>query len=150
MVVHLKDCSNSTPLDLPAALMENEQNNILANACYPPVTSSKTAVGVCHTDHPRPPCHIDKQDQYADRKTGVYAARQMQLGCDKHARDHGDAGEDGYIVRPVQLEAEPVEDQSNTENPMLDPNVNMWMDQGFLLWHGSSSRWGRCPIWMLF
>ena len=26
---------------------------------------------------------------------------------------------------------EPTEDQSNTEDPMLDPNVNAWMDEGF-------------------
>ena len=60
MVVHLKDCPNSTPLDLLAALMENKQN---ANAHYPPATSSKTTAGGCHTDHPRVPRHMDKQDQ---------------------------------------------------------------------------------------
>ena len=98
MVVHLKDCPNSTPLDLFAALMENEQNNLLANAHYPPATSSKTAAGVCHTDHPRPPRHMDKQDHYADRKTGEYTACQIQLGHDKHARDCGNAGKDGYVT----------------------------------------------------
>ena len=41
MVVHLKDRPNSTPLDLLAALMENEQNNMLANSHYPPATSGK-------------------------------------------------------------------------------------------------------------
>ena len=41
MVVHLKDHPNSTPLDLIAALMENEQNDILANIFYPLATSSK-------------------------------------------------------------------------------------------------------------
>ena len=131
MVVHLKDRPNSTPLDLLAALMENEQNDILANARYPPATSLKTAAGVHHADPPRPSCHMDKQDRYADRKTAGYAACQMQLGCDKHARDHGDVGEDRYVIHPVQLEAEPAEDQSDTENPILDPNVNAWMDQGF-------------------
>ena len=35
MVVHLKDHPNSTPLDLLAALLENEQNDILVNARYP-------------------------------------------------------------------------------------------------------------------
>ena len=80
MVVHLKDCPNSTPLDLLAALMENEQNDALANACYPPATSTKTTAGVCHADHPRAPRHMDKQDRYADRKTGGYAVHQMQLG----------------------------------------------------------------------
>ena len=73
MVVHLKDRPNSTPLDLLAALMENEQNDALANARYPPATSVKTITGVCHTDHFRAPCHMDKQDQYADRKMGGYA-----------------------------------------------------------------------------
>ena len=64
MVVHLKDCPNSTPLDLLAALTENEQNDALANACYPPATSAKTTAGVHHTD----------------RKAGGYATRLMQLG----------------------------------------------------------------------
>ena len=76
MVVHLKDC----PLDLLAALMENEQNDALANARYPPATSTKATAGVCHTDHSRAQCHMDKQDRYADRKAGGYVARQMQLG----------------------------------------------------------------------
>ena len=62
MVVHLKDRPNSTPLDLMAALMENEQNDALANAHYPPATSTKTTAGVHHTDHSRAPCHMDKQD----------------------------------------------------------------------------------------
>ena len=35
MVVHLKDRPNSTPLDLLVALMENEQNDALANLCKP-------------------------------------------------------------------------------------------------------------------
>ena len=72
MVVHLKDRPNSTPLDLLTALMENEQNDALANARYPPATSAKTATGACHTDHSRAPCHMDKQDRYANRKTGGY------------------------------------------------------------------------------
>ena len=55
----------------------------------------------------------------------------MQFGQDEHARDPGDAGEEGYIIYPVQLDVEPVDDQSNTESPMLDPNVTAWMDQGF-------------------
>ena len=80
MVVHLKDCPNSTPLDLLVALMENEQNDALANAHYPPATSSKMTAGARHTDHPRAPHHVDKQDQYADQKTGGYAVCQMQLG----------------------------------------------------------------------
>ena len=51
MVVYLKDRPNSTPLDLLVALMENEQNNALANARYPPATSAKTTAGAHHTDH---------------------------------------------------------------------------------------------------
>ena len=131
MVVHLKDHPNSTPLDLLVALIENEQNDALANARYPPATSAKTTVGVCHTDHSRAPCHMDKQDRYADRKAGGYVACQMQLGRDEHPRDHGNAGEDRYVIRPVQLDTEPMDDQSDTESPMLDPNVTAWMDQGF-------------------
>ena len=111
--------------------MENEQNDALANARYPPATSTKTTAGVRHTDHSRAPHHLDKQDWYADRKVGGYATCQMQLGWDEHPRDCGDAGEDGYVIRPVQLDAEPVDNQSNTESPILDPNVTAWMDQGF-------------------
>ena len=105
MVVHLKDHPNFTPLDLLAALMENEQNDTLANAHYPPATSSKMTAGGCHTDHPRAPRHMDKQDWYADQKPGGYAVHQMQLGRDELARDCGDAVEDGYVVCPVQLRA---------------------------------------------
>ena len=47
MVVHLKDHPNSTPLDLLVALMENEQNDMLANTHYPLATSSKTAAVLC-------------------------------------------------------------------------------------------------------
>ena len=73
----------------------------------------------------------------------------MQLGRDEHARDHGDAGEDGYVICPVQLVAEPVEDQSDTESPMLDPNVNVWMDQGFYCGmvqaaDGADAQFGHC------
>ena len=80
MVVHLKDCPNSTPLDLLAALMENEQNDVLAHARYPPATSAKTTTGVHHTDHSRALRHIKKQDRYVDRKAGGYTTRRMQLG----------------------------------------------------------------------
>ena len=52
MVVHLKDDLNSTPVDLLAALMENEQNDILTNTRYPAATSSKMSGGAHHTDHP--------------------------------------------------------------------------------------------------
>ena len=68
MVVYLKDHPNSTPLDLLVALIENEQNDAFANTHYPPATSSKMTTGVCHTDHPRAPRHMDKQDRYADGK----------------------------------------------------------------------------------
>ena len=60
--------------------MENEQNDALAYAHYPPATSTKTTAGACHTDHSRAPRHMDKQDRYADRKAGGYTTRQMQLG----------------------------------------------------------------------
>ena len=91
MVVHLKDHPNSTLLDLLVALVENEQNDALANARYPPATSSKTTAAVHHTDHPRVPSHMDKQDWYTDRKTGGYAVRQMQLARDELVRDRGNA-----------------------------------------------------------
>ena len=55
----------------------------------------------------------------------------MQLGQDEHPRDHGDVSKDGYVIHPVQLDAEPMDIQSDTEDPMLDPNVCAWMDQGF-------------------
>ena len=83
-VAHLKDRPNSTPLDLLAALMENKQNNILAQACYPPATSSKLGGGTCHADQPRSGYQMDKQDQYSDCKAGGYAICQMQLGWEEH------------------------------------------------------------------
>ena len=55
----------------------------------------------------------------------------MQVGWEEHGRDHADAEEDGYVICPVQLGAEPMENQSDMEDPMLDPNVNAWMDEGF-------------------
>ena len=60
--------------------MDNEQNDTLANARYRTATSAKTTAGVHHTDHSRAQHHMDKQDQYADRKAGGYVAHQMQLG----------------------------------------------------------------------
>ena len=39
------------------------------------------------------------------------AACQMQLGQEEHGRDHMDAEEDGYTIRPVQLGAESPDDQ---------------------------------------
>ena len=74
---------------------------------------------------------------------------QMQLEQEEHMRDRGDVGKDGYIVRPVQLDAEPAEDQSDTESPMLDPNVNAWMDQGLhcdmvQAADGANAQFGRC------
>ena len=80
MVVHLKDHPNSIPLDLLAALMENEQNDALSNACYPSATSLKMTTGVRHTDHSRVLRHGDKEDRYADWKVRGYATCQMQLG----------------------------------------------------------------------
>ena len=80
MVVHLKDCPNSNCVDLLMALMENEQNDALANARYPLATSAKTTAGACHTDHSRAPQHMDNQDRYTDRKAGGYTTQQMQLG----------------------------------------------------------------------
>ena len=92
---------------------------------------------------------MDKQDRYADRKAGGYATRQMQLGRDKHPRDCGNAGEDGYVICPVQLDAEPMDVQSDTEDPMLDPNVNAWMDESFhcgmtQATDGADAHFGRC------
>ena len=60
IMVQMKDCPNSMPLDLLAALMENEQNNILANMCYPAATSSKPGWGTYCADHPQTGCQMDK------------------------------------------------------------------------------------------
>ena len=70
----------------------------------------------------------------------------MQLGRDEHPRDRGDVG---YVIRPVQLDAEPMDVQSDTEDPMLDPNMNAWMDQGFYCGmtqavDGADACFGRC------
>ena len=37
----------------------------------------------------------------------------------------------GTSFHPMQLDAEPRDDQSGHREPMLDPNVTTWMDQGF-------------------
>ena len=42
-----------------------------------------------------------------------------------------------------------MDDQSDTEDPMLDPNMNAWMDQGFhcgmtQATDGADARFGRC------
>ena len=73
----------------------------------------------------------------------------MQLGQEEHRRDHVDVEEDGYVIHLVQLSAEPMEDQSDMEDPMLDPNVNAWMDQGFQYGvvqaaNGANARFGCC------
>ena len=93
---------------------------------------------------------MDKQDQYADRKAGGYATHKMQLGQDEHPRDRGNASEDGYVICPVQLDAEPMDDQSDTQSPMLDPNVTAWMEKRISLWHDPSHRRGRRPVRTLF
>ena len=38
--------------------------------------------------------------------------------------------DDGYVMRPVQLGAEPEEEYEQDE-PAEDPDINHWMDQGF-------------------
>ena len=48
MVVHLKDCANTTPLQLLMALQENEQNDAQAHMRYPPKTSAQPS------SNPRP------------------------------------------------------------------------------------------------
>ena len=68
----------------------------------------------------------------------------MQLGRDEHPRDRGNASEDGYVICPVQLHAEPMDVQSDTEDPMLDPNVCAWMDHGFHCGR-PKPRMGRMP-----
>ena len=51
------------PLDLLAALMEKEQNDMLANTRYPAATSSKTGGEMHHTNQPQSGCQMDKQEQ---------------------------------------------------------------------------------------
>ena len=64
-------------------------------------------------------------------------------------RDHGNANEDGYVICPVELDTEPAEDPSDKESPMLDTNMNVWMDQGFHCGmvqaaDGANARFGCC------
>ena len=73
----------------------------------------------------------------------------MQLGRDEYPRDRGNTGKDGYVIRPVQLDLEPMDIQSDTDYPMLDPNVNAWMDEGFHCGmtqaaDGADAHFGRC------
>ena len=49
----------------------------------------------------------------------------------------------------MQLDAEPMDDQSDSESPLLDPNVTAWMDQGFHCGmfqaaYGADTRFGCC------
>ena len=49
----------------------------------------------------------------------------------------------------MQLGAENVDDGSDTQNPMLDPDANAWMDQGFYCGmvqatDGGDARFGCC------
>ena len=60
-----------------------------------------------------------------------------------------DAEEDGYTFHPVQLGAESLEDQPDTDDPMLDPEVNAWMDEGFHVGmvqaaDGADAHFGHC------
>ena len=64
-------------------------------------------------------------------------------------RDRSDASENGYVIRPVQLDAEPMDIQSDTEDPKLDPNMCAWMEQGFHCGmtqaaDGVDAHFGRC------
>ena len=73
----------------------------------------------------------------------------MQLGQEELPRDRGDIVEDGYTICPVQLGAECEDNQSDTENPVLDPNVTAWMDEGFHFGmvqaaNGADAHFNRC------
>ena len=129
MVVHLKDHPNSMPLDLLAALMENKQNDSMANARYPPAISSKMNGGTHHADHQWPGHQADKQDRYVNCKMGSYATHQMQLEHKEHGQDcYADREGDGYVICPVQLGSEPQEEASEPKELASDPDINLWMD----------------------
>ena len=105
MVVHLKDQSHTTPLDLLKALLEQEENDTLTRMWYPPSTSSRTS-------------QLSKPVERYHR----------QLPADKR--------NDGYTVRPAQLDADSTEAAPEVDpaplNDTLD-TLETWYNDGFLI-----------------
>ena len=103
IVVHLKDKPNASCMSLLIALQENKQNDVQTRTRYPANT----------TPHPNGQAQPHQADRPAECKP-------VQL-------DHE---EDGYSVHPIQMGVEPEEDYGE-EEPVEDPDMNHWMDQGF-------------------
>ena len=128
IVAHLKDRPNASSMSLLIALQENEQNDAQTRSRYPSNTTPRA------NGQPRP----RQTDPPANRKAGGFNQRPMQL----------EPEDDGYVMRPVQLGAEPEEEYEQDE-PAEDPDINHWMDQGFHIGmvqaaDSADARFGRC------
>ena len=128
IVAHLKDRPNASCMSLLIALQENEQNDAQTRSRYPANTTPR-ANG---QSRPR------QTDPLANRKAGGFNQRPTQL----------EPEEEGYVVCPVQLGAEP-EEEWEQEEPAEDPDINHWMDQGFHIGmvqaaDSADTRFGRC------
>ena len=97
-------------MSLLVALQENEQNDAQTRSRYPANTTQR-ANGQSRPKQANPP---------ANRKAGGLHHRPVQL----------EPEEEGSVVRPLQLGAEPEEEYEQDEQ-IHDPNINHWMDQGF-------------------
>ena len=128
IVAHLKDRPNASCMSLLIALQENEQNDTQTRTRYPANTTPRA------NGQPRP----RQVDRLADRKAGGFNHQPVQL----------EQEEEDYIIRPVQLGAEP-EEEYEQEDQLEDPDINHWMDQGFHIGmvqvaDSADARFGHC------
>ena len=128
IMAHLKDRPNASCMKLLIALQENEQNDAQTRTRYPANT----------TPRPKGQAHPRQADWQADRKPGRFNQRPIQL----------EQEDEGYLMRPVQLGAEP-EEKYEQEDQFEDPGINHWMDQGFHIGmvqaaDSADARFGRC------
>ena len=72
MVVHLKDQSHTTPLDLLRVLLEQEENDALTHTRYPPSTSARST-------HPPKPAECYQRHPPTDKRNDGYTVCPAQL-----------------------------------------------------------------------
>ena len=105
MVVHLKDQTHTTPLDLLKALLEQEENDTLMCTRYPSSTSSRTS-------QPLKPAERYHRQPPAEKRN------------------------DGYTVRPAQLDADSTEAVPEVDSAPLNDTLDAlktWYNEGFLI-----------------
>ena len=121
MVVHLKDQSHTTPLDLLRALLEQEENDALTRTHYPPSTSSRPT-------HPQKSTELYHRQPATEKRNDGYTVCPAQLDA-------------------TQTEAAPEVDAPILDNTM--DALESWYNDGFLIGLRqaaviSESRSGRC------